>query len=153
MKCSLRYFLSTLFCILNRHTNQMFMCYIWRWKWRCVFNVGFVFIIADNERRKCVAVFINRNKRSNSNSIKWRHYQYRNCSDLLPFICMGDINTSMYHICFTTLQKYFTSIWIVVLNTDKQILAFICYASMRQFARCLKFMGLEFFLTWTWFVL
>ncbi|XP_071132912.1 uncharacterized protein [Mytilus edulis] len=48
----------------------------------------------NNERRKCVAVFINRNKRSNSNSIKWSHYQYRNCSDLLPFICIGDINTN-----------------------------------------------------------
>ncbi|CAG2215086.1 unnamed protein product [Mytilus edulis] len=46
----------------------------------------------DTERRKCVAVFINRNKRPNSDSIKWSHYQYRNCSELLPFICMGDIN-------------------------------------------------------------
>ncbi|CAC5377647.1 unnamed protein product [Mytilus coruscus] len=63
--------------------------------WSRYFRYKNLSLVTDKKRRKCVAVFINTNKRSYMDFITWSHYQHRNCSELLPFICVGDIDMEL----------------------------------------------------------
>ncbi|CAC5391489.1 unnamed protein product [Mytilus coruscus] len=63
----------------------------------------------NKERRKCIAVFLKNNQEFNSDYIQWSHYQEKNCSELLPFICLGQKTAAVALVPNSTVKENSTS--------------------------------------------
>ncbi|CAC5387919.1 unnamed protein product [Mytilus coruscus] len=62
--------------------------------WLRYFRYQILHPATNKERRKCIAAFVKNNQEFNSDYIQWSHYQEKNCSELLPFICLGGHKTA-----------------------------------------------------------
>ncbi|XP_076076107.1 uncharacterized protein LOC143046959 [Mytilus galloprovincialis] len=62
--------------------------------WLRYFRYQILNTTTNKKRRKCIAIFVKNNQDYHSDYIQWSHYQDKNCSELLPFICLGDHKTA-----------------------------------------------------------